>query len=67
MYSTNFKNKAIVKWIIETGALSKNEIKLITKRIFDTVIRNFPNEVSEVFVKTSTGYYGGLELPYKRY
>ena len=54
------KNKAIVKWIIETGALSKNEIKLIAKRIFDTVIRNFPNEVSEVFVKTSTGYYGGF-------
>ena len=36
------------------------QIKLIAKRIFDTVIRNFPNEVSEVFVKTSTGYYGGF-------
>ena len=45
------KNKAIVKWIIETGALSKNEIKLITQRIFDIVIRNFPNEVSKYLLK----------------
>ena len=54
------KNNAIVKWIIETGALSNNEIKLIAKRIFDIVNRNFPNKISRVFVKTSTGYYGGF-------
>ena len=55
------KNKAIVKWIIETGALSKNEIKLIAKRIFDIVNRNFPNEVSEYLLKHQLDIMGGLE------
>ena len=54
------KNKLIIKWIIETGALSKKEIKLISKRIYDIVIKNFSNNISKVFVKTSTGYYGGF-------
>ena len=52
-------NKLVVKWIIETGALSKKEIKLITKRISDIVSDNFFDNISNVFIKTSTGYYGG--------
>ena len=54
------KNKLIVKWIIETGALSREEIRLISKRIYDIVIKNFSNNISKVFIKTSTGYYGGF-------
>ena len=53
-------NKLIAKWIIETGALSKKEIKLITKRISDIVLDNFLDNISKVFIKTSTGYYGGF-------
>ena len=54
------EKKAIVKWIIETGALSKNEIKLISKRIYDLASNYFTNDISKIFVKTSTGYYGGF-------
>ena len=39
------KNKLIVKWIIETGALSREEIRLISKRIYDIVIKNFSNNM----------------------
>ena len=52
-------NKVIVKWIIETGALSKVEIKLISERIYNIVLENFPEKILKVFIKTSTGYYGG--------
>jgi deoxyribose-phosphate aldolase len=58
--SFSLKGKAIVKWIIETGALSKKEIKSISKRIYDLVLANFPNNISKVYIKTSTGYYGGF-------
>ena len=53
------ENKKIVKWIIETGALSKDEIREISKRISKLVQSNFPKNASKVFIKTSTGYYGG--------
>ena len=49
----------IVKWIIETGALSRNEIRNISKRIVRLVQSNFPENAGKVFIKTSTGYYGG--------
>tara|TARA_B100000614_G_scaffold253248_1_gene266950 strand:+ start:502 stop:1215 length:714 start_codon:yes stop_codon:yes gene_type:complete len=55
-----YENKKTVKWIIETGALSKEEIKGITKRISKIVSDNFPDFCESVFVKTSTGYYGGF-------
>tara|TARA_Y100001954_G_scaffold5351_1_gene5825 strand:+ start:1636 stop:2349 length:714 start_codon:yes stop_codon:yes gene_type:complete len=55
-----YENKKTVKWIIETGALSKEEIKGITKRISKIVSDNFPYFCESVFVKTSTGYYGGF-------
>ena len=54
------ENKKTVKWIIETGALSKDEIRNITKRIADLVLKNFPDFQERVFIKTSTGYYGGF-------
>lgn len=58
--SFSLKGKAIVKWIIETGALSKKEIKSISKRIYDLVLANFADNISKVYIKTSTGYYGGF-------
>ena len=53
------ENKKTVKWIIETGALSIDEIRNITKRISKIVQSNFPQNANKVFIKTSTGYYGG--------
>ena len=54
------KNSRIVKWIIETGALSRDEIRMITKRIHNIAQLNFPNNMKNIFIKTSTGYYGGM-------
>ena len=54
------ENDKTVKWIIETGALSKEEIRNITKRIANLVSENFPDFQEKVFIKTSTGYYGGF-------
>lgn len=55
-----FQNDCIAKWIIETGALSREEIKNISHRIANIIDNNFPQYSSKVFVKTSTGYYGGF-------
>jgi len=55
-----FQNDCITKWIIETGALSRQEIKNISHRIANIIDNNFPRYSSKVFVKTSTGYYGGF-------
>jgi deoxyribose-phosphate aldolase len=52
-------SKKVVKWIIETGALSTGEIRNISKRISKLVQTNFPQQANNVFIKTSTGYYGG--------
>ena len=49
----------ILKWIIETGALSNSQIKNITERITMLIMREFPSFASNVFIKTSTGYYEG--------
>ena len=51
------KNRKIVKWIIETGALSKEEIKKISIRINLIAKRFFPLESNNIYIKTSTGYY----------
>ena len=53
------QSKRIVKWIIETGALSRDEIREIARRISKIVQVNFSQNSSKVFIKTSTGYYGG--------
>tara|TARA_R100000908_G_scaffold11810_2_gene4227 strand:+ start:2417 stop:3205 length:789 start_codon:yes stop_codon:yes gene_type:complete len=52
-------NGKMVKWIIETGALSKEEIEGITNLISSKVMDNFPSKAQNVFVKTSTGFYKG--------
>ena len=52
------KNKTI-KWIIETGALSKKEIFDISERISKIINQNFPENSDDFFIKTSTGYYAG--------
>jgi deoxyribose-phosphate aldolase len=54
-----YENKNIVKWIIETGALSKDEIRNISKRITILIQSHFPTFVKNIYIKTSTGYYGG--------
>ena len=54
-----FENKKIVKWIVETGALSRDEIRNISKRITKLIQSHFPTFVKNVYIKTSTGYYGG--------
>tara|TARA_B100001142_G_scaffold103040_1_gene105106 strand:- start:2464 stop:3186 length:723 start_codon:yes stop_codon:yes gene_type:complete len=54
------KNKGVVKWIIETGALSREEIRGISKRITSLVESNFYKNSNQIFIKTSTGYYGGF-------
>ncbi len=51
-------NKTI-KWIIETGALSKKEIRSVSIRIDKIATNNFSNSYSKIFIKTSTGYYTG--------
>lgn len=52
------KNKTI-KWIIETGALSKKEIFDISERISKIINKKFSEKSDDFFIKTSTGYYSG--------
>ena len=54
-----FKYNKIIKWIIETGALSTKEIFNISKRISLIVNDYYLSYASNVFIKTCTGYYGG--------
>ena len=56
---TGIENNVIVKWIIETGALSRDEIKNISIKIVEIVEENFSKNKQDVFIKTSTGYYSG--------
>ena len=52
------KNEKVVKWIIETVALTDEEIIGLTILIRDTVeskLNEFPSE--NVFVKSSTGFF----------
>ncbi len=52
------ENQKVVKWIIETAALSDEQIASITVLIRNIVISNFGNKDAEkVFVKSSTGFY----------
>lgn len=47
----------VIKWIIEIAALSDEKIAEITREIAALVMSHFPQEVSQVFVKSSTGFY----------
>lgn len=52
------ENSKVVKWIIEIAALSTEEIISLTQLIRDVVLDNFEVEqASNVFVKSSTGFY----------
>lgn len=52
------KHKKIVKWIIESAALTDQQIADITKLIKEEIIMHFPQEVFEkVYVKSSTGFF----------
>ncbi len=55
-------NNKVIKWIIETAALSNIQIKEISKLLTSTVTKNF-NKPENVFIKTSTGYYKNIEKP----
>tara|TARA_R110002012_G_C11675646_1_gene613627 strand:- start:18724 stop:19338 length:615 start_codon:yes stop_codon:yes gene_type:complete len=47
-----------VKWIIESAALSDEEISNLTSLIRDVVVQTVgPEKANNVFVKTSTGFY----------
>lgn len=52
------ENNKIVKWIIEVAALSSDEIIQISALIKNVVLLHFKEEnYSNVFVKSSTGFY----------
>lgn len=52
------ENKKITKWIIESAALSDQEIISVCQLIRDLVLGSFgPEQAKTVFVKSSTGYY----------
>ena len=46
-----------VKWIIESAALTKSEIAAITELIRNIVVETFGEKASDIFVKTSTGFF----------
>lgn len=51
-------NKKIVKWIIETAALTNDEIAALTRLIRDTIVANFEEtDFHLVYVKSSTGFF----------
>lgn len=52
------KHNKVVKWIIESAALTKQEIADITKLIEKVITTNFQDsDFQKVFVKSSTGFY----------
>tara|TARA_Y100000766_G_scaffold48486_1_gene38787 strand:- start:11369 stop:12118 length:750 start_codon:yes stop_codon:yes gene_type:complete len=53
-----FSHNKTIKWIIESAALSENEIIDLCKLIRDVVLNNFnENYFQNIFIKSSTGYY----------
>ena len=53
------KHEKVIKWIIETGALSKKQIFNISLRISNIIDNNFKLQKSNFYLKTSTGFYKG--------
>lgn len=48
----------ICKWIVETAALTEEQIKRLALMIRDVVVANFGRkQAAQVFIKSSTGYY----------
>ena len=53
-----FSHNKTIKWIIESAALSDNEIIGICELIKNIVLDNFnENNFGNIFIKSSTGYY----------
>ena len=53
-----FSHNKTIKWIIESAALSDNEIIGICELIKNIVLDNFnENNFENIFIKSSTGYY----------
>ena len=53
-----FKKGKVVKWIIETAALTNEQISEISTLLYQWAKENFPLEYHKsIFVKTSTGFY----------
>ena len=51
-------HQKVAKWIIEIAALSDEQIADLTKNISNWAEENFSeNDLSEIFVKSSTGFY----------
>jgi deoxyribose-phosphate aldolase len=57
---TVLQHDKTIKWIIETGALSKKQIFDISLRISNIINNNFKSNKSNFYIKTSTGYYNGI-------
>lgn len=56
------KNGKIAKWIIESAALTNDEISSICTLIKNTVIENFgTKKANDVFVKSSTGFFKTID------
>ena len=54
------KEQKTIKWIIETGALTKKQIEEIVIIIKDVFYEKLSHhDISNFFIKTSTGYYKG--------
>lgn len=52
------KNQKVAKWIIEIAALTDEQIADLTKKISNWAEENFSeNDLSNIFVKSSTGFY----------
>jgi deoxyribose-phosphate aldolase len=52
------ENQKVIKWIIETAALTNEEIVVISQRIREIVLKHFTiASAKNVFVKSSTGFY----------
>lgn len=54
-------NNKVVKWIIETAALTHDEISSISKKLAELAQKNFTKEeLNLIFIKSSTGYFPTL-------
>lgn len=52
------ENQKVAKWIIEIAALTDEQIADLTKKISNWAEENFSeNDLSNIFVKSSTGFY----------
>ena len=52
------EKQKVIKWIIETAALTNEEIVVISQRIRNIVLKHFKRASAKtVFIKSSTGFY----------